>query len=386
MVDFSLTAEQEALRDLARQFAREQIRPAAALYDETEETPWEIIREAHRLGLTTFSFPEEYGGGGITDPLSSMIVSEELAWGCAGIATAINGTKLCATALAQCGTEDQKRRYLSQFCDPDRVVLGAMALTEPEAGSDVSALRTTARREGDSWVLNGTKRFITNGGIADIHVVFATTDPGLGWKGIQAFVVEKGTPGLSMGRKEKKMGVRASHTAEVILDNCRVPAENLLGGENGQGGLGVLKTLEATRPGVGAAAVGIARAALEYALEYAQERRTFGKPIIAHQGVAFKLADMATQVEAARLLVWQAAWLAGQGRPFSKEASMAKLFAGDSAVQVCLDAIQILGGYGYIRDYPVEKWLRDAKIYQIWEGTAEIQRLVISRGLAGRLA
>jgi acyl-CoA dehydrogenase len=232
--------------------------------------------------------------------------------------------------------------------------------------------------------LNGSKRFISNGGIAEVHVIFATTDPAAGWAGIQAFVVDKGNPGLKAGKKERKMGVRASHTGEVILEDCFVPIENLLGGERGRGGLGVLKTLERTRPAVATGAVGIARAAQEYALDYALQRKTFGKPIAGHQAIAFKLADMATEIEATRLLVWKAAWEANQGYNFARSASMAKLKAGDVAMHVTDEAIQILGGYGYIRDFPVEKWHRDAKIYQIWEGTAEIQRLVIARELTGR--
>jgi acyl-CoA dehydrogenase len=316
--------------------------------------------------------------------VTQMIVTEELSWGCAGIAVAINASSLCATAIQQCGTPEQKAKYMPMFCDPNEVVLGAMGLTEAEAGSDVSAMRTTAKRVEGGYLLNGSKRFITNGGIADIHVVFATTDPAAGWPGIQAFVVDKGNPGLKAGKKERKMGVRASHTGEVILEDCFVPSENLLGGERGRGGIGVLKTLESTRPGVGAGALGIARAAHEYALEYALQRKTFGKVIAGHQAIAFKLADMATEVEAVRLLIWKAAWTATQGRPFAREASMAKLKAGDVAMRVTEDAIQILGGYGYIRDFPVEKWHRDAKIYQIWEGTAEIQRLVIARELTGR--
>jgi acyl-CoA dehydrogenase len=384
MISFELTEEQRDLRDTVHEFARDVIRPAAAEYDEKEETPWPIIRQAHALGLDTYSYDEEYGGGGVSDPLTTMIVTEELAWGCAGIATAINATSLCATAIQQVGTPEQKAKYMPMFCDPDQVVLGAMALTEAEAGSDVAALRTTARRVEGGYLLNGGKRFISNGGIADIHVVFATTDRSAGWPAIQAFVVEKDNPGLKMVRKERKMGVRASHTGELALEDCFVPDENLLGGERGRGGIGVLKTLESTRPGVGAAAVGIGRAALEYALDYALQRRTFGKPIAGHQAIAFKLADMATEVEAARLLIWKAAWLNGQHQPFATAASMGKLKAGDVAMRVTEEAIQILGGYGYIRDFPVEKWHRDAKIYQIWEGTAEIQRLVIARELTGR--
>jgi acyl-CoA dehydrogenase len=384
MIGFELSEEQKDLRDTVHEFARDVIRPAAAEYDENEETPWPIMKQAHALGLDTYSYSEEYGGGGVTDPLTQMIVTEEMAWGCAGIATAINATSLCATAIQQVGTPEQKAKYMPMFCDPNQVVLGAMGLTEAEAGSDVAALRTTAKRVEGGYLLNGGKRFISNGGIADVHVIFATTDPSAGWPAIQAFVVDKGNPGLKMTRKERKMGVRASHTGELVLEDCFVPDENLLGGERGRGGIGVLKTLESTRPGVGAAAIGIARAAHEYALEYALQRKTFGKPIAGHQAIAFKLADMATEIEAARLLIWKAAWLAGSGKPFAKAASMGKLKAGDVAMRVTEDAIQILGGYGYIRDFPVEKWHRDAKIYQIWEGTAEIQRLVIARELTGR--
>jgi acyl-CoA dehydrogenase len=391
MIGFDITQEQKDLRDLVHEFAVDVIRPAAPEYDEKEETPWPVMQQAHELGLDTYAYPEEFGGGGVSDMVTQMIVTEELTWGCAGIAIAISATSLCATAIQQCGTPDQRAKYMPMFCDPKQVVLGAMGLTEAEAGSDVSALRTTARRVEGGYLLNGSKRFITNGGIADVHVIFATTDPAAGWGGIQAFVVDKGNPGLKAGKKERKMGVRASHTGEVILEDCFVPIENLLGGDpstgsaRAVGGIGVLKTLERTRPGVAAGALGIARAAHEYALEYALQRKTFGKPIAAHQAIAFKLADMATEIEAARLLIWKAAWTANQNLPFAKNASMAKLKAGDVAMRVTDEAIQILGGYGYIRDFPVEKWHRDAKIYQIWEGTAEIQRLVIARELTGRV-
>jgi acyl-CoA dehydrogenase len=385
MIGFDLTQEQTDLRNVVHEFARDVIRPAAPQYDESEETPWPIMQQAHELGLDTYAYPEQYGGGGVADLVTQILVTEELSWGCAGIAVAINASSLCATAIDQCGTPEQKAKYMPMFCDSSRLVLGAMGLTESEAGSDVSALRTSAKRVEGGFLLNGSKRFITNGGIADVHVIFATIDPSAGWGGIQAFVVDQGNPGLKAGKKERKMGVRASHTGEVILEDCFVPTENLLGGERGRGGIGVLKTLERTRPGVGAGALGIARAAHEYALEYALQRKTFGKPIAGHQAIAFKLSDMATEVEAARLLLWKAAWTATQNRPFAREASMAKLKAGDVAMYVTNEAIQILGGYGYIRDFPVEKWHRDAKIYQIWEGTAEIQRLVIARELTGRV-
>ncbi len=387
MVDFTLSDEQKAMQKMVHEFAEKEIRPRAEEYDESEEYPWDIVKKAAKLELTHFGFPEEYGGGGITDPITHFIVAEELGWGCAGIGTAILSTGLAAMAILVMGTEEQKKKYIGQFCDPDDVRLGAMCLTEPEAGSDVSNISTTAVLDGNEYVLNGNKCFITNGGIADVHVVFATTDKSLGWGGLACFIVDKDTPGLSMGKKEKKMGVRASHTSEVILTDCRIPKANRLGGEPGEpgstaGAFGAMAMLEHSRPGVGAIAVGIARAAFEYALQYSTERVQFKKPIILHEGIGFKLADMATRIDAARLLVWRAGWMTDNEIPFQRgEGSMAKLFAGDVAMDTTIDAIQILGGYGYMREYPVEKWARDAKIYQIWEGTAEIQRLVISRML-----
>ena len=385
MVDFALTDEQLQFQRLAHDFAEKEIRPVAAEYDEKSEYPWPVVKKAAKMGLTSFYFPEKYGGGGVEDRITEFIVAEELAWGCAGIATCILGTGLAAAGIMGIGTEEQKERWIPMFCDEDDVKIGAMCLTEPNAGSDVQSLQTTAVKKDGGYVINGTKCFITNGGIADLHVVFATTDPSAGWAGLAAFVVPKGTPGLSMGKVEHKLGVRASHTAEVIFQDCWVPAENRLGGEDTIAAIGALKMLEYTRPGVGAQAVGIARAALEYATEYAKTRVQFRKPIIAHEGVGFKLADMAVAVDAARLMVWRAGWMCNAKVPFTRgEGSMAKLLAGDVAVHVCLDAIQILGGYGYMKDYPVEKWLRDAKIFQIWEGTAEIQRLVIARALGGK--
>lgn len=391
MINFELTEEQLQFKQLAHDFAKNEIRPVAMHYDEREEFPWDVVQKAHEIGLTTFMYPEEYGGGGIDDHLVNLIITEELAWGCAGIQTSITGSSLAGTAILVAGNEEQKKKYIGMLCDPKKLRLGAMGLTEPGAGSDVSNIQTTAVKDGKTWILNGTKQFITHGGIADIHVIFAQTDKSKGWGGIEAFVIEPDTPGLSMGRKESKMGVRASHTAQVILEDCRIPEENRLNGLDGikpgvSGGLACLKMLERTRPGVGAAALGVARAAYEYALEYAQERKAFGKPIIANQGVSFKLADMATKIDAARLLIWRAGWLQNQNKDAVLEASMAKLFAGDVAMETTIDAIQILGGYGYIREYPVEKWARDAKIFQIWEGTAEIQRLVISRAISGQYA
>jgi alkylation response protein AidB-like acyl-CoA dehydrogenase len=392
-LDFSLTEEQEQIRQLAHEFAEREIRPVAAHYDETEEFPYEVVTKAQRLGLTPSAFiPEEYGGQGL-DFITDLVLTEELHWGCAGIAVSIQSPGLAIAGILAMGSEEQKRQWLPRFCDPDRVVLGGLGLTEPDSGSDALALKATARRatvEGvPGYVLNGTKQFCTNGGIADYHVIFANTDPSAGPAGIAGFLVEKERAGLSMGRKEQKLGVRASHTAQVLLEDCFVPLDHRLGGEPGEegsgpGALGALMTLESTRPGVAAGALGIARAAYEFALDYAQDRQQFGRPLVKHQAIAFKLADMATRIDAARMLIWRAGWMAHTGRMFERaEGSMAKLFAGDTAMDVTVDAVQVLGGYGYIREYPVEKFMRDAKIYQIWEGTAEVQRLVISRAIAG---
>ncbi len=389
MADFGLTEEERMVQQVAHEFAEKEIRPKAAYYDEREETPYELIARANELGLAMGIF-----GDGTTG-LVPYIITEELSWGCAGIALAIASSGLAAAAIIAIGTEEQKERFLPQCVGDGKVVrLGAMGLTEPEAGSDVANISTTAVRDGDFYVLNGAKRFITNGGIADIHVIFATEDKSKGWGGLSAFVVEKDTPGLSQGAVWKKMGIRASHTADVILDDCRIPVSNKLGwtpgadrapGEGPPGALGALKMLERTRPVIGAFSLGIARAALEYATEYAKTRVQFGKPIIAHEGVAFKLADMAMEIDAARLLVWRGGWMWANNVPFFRaEGSMAKCYASDVAMRVTIEALQVCGGYGYMREFPLEKWVRDAKIFQIFEGTNEIQRLVISRALAGR--
>ena len=394
-VDFSLTDEQRQIQELARDFARREIRPVATGYDEREEMPWPVLQAAAKIGLLSYGLPEEYGGGGVPDGIvgiTNFVVMEELAWGCAAVATEIGSTSYAAGPILAFGTDEQKQRYLPRFCDPERVYLGALCLTEPHAGSDIAAITTTARRDGDEWVIDGRKQFITNGGIADLHVVFARAT---GEEGFGAFIVDKGTPGLEMGRKERKLGMRASHTAEVVLDGCRVPAENRLPTEpgtalpkssgSGQSGAGVaLTVLQYSRMSFAAAALGLARAAFEYARDYAKEREAFGVPIAQHQAVAFKLAQMAMEIEAARALLWRAGWLAlsGRGLPLA-EGSMAKCLSADVALRCCSEAVQILGGHGYMRDHPVEKWFRDAKLYQIWEGTNEIQRVVIARALLG---
>ncbi|HEV3365107.1 MAG TPA: acyl-CoA dehydrogenase family protein [Acidimicrobiia bacterium] len=398
MGDFSLALNEDQLQiqKWVREFAERTIRPAAAEWDEREETPWPIIQEAAKIGLYGWESMAQF----FADPtgLTMGIVNEELFWGDAGIGLSIFGSCLGVAGIMNNGTPEQIMTWIPQcFGTPDDVKLAAFCVTEPNAGSDVSSLRTRAKKDGSDWVLNGVKCFITNGGIADVHVVVATVDSALGARGQACFVVPPGTPGLSQGKKEKKMGIRASHTAEVIFDDVRIPSECLLGGEEKlearlararEGGKtatqAAMRTFEASRPIVGIQAVGIARAAYEFALEYAKERTQFGRPIIENQAIAFMLADMATEIDAARLLCYRALWMARNGDGYKMaEGSMSKLKAGRTAVWVTERAIQILGGYGYIRDFPVERWHRDAKIYDLFEGTEQIQQLVISRAISG---
>lgn len=397
MVDCSLTPEQDEMRRLARDFAVNEIRPVASHYDQIQETPWPVLERANEIGLLSFGLPEAHGGGGVPGGLigtTNFVVMEELAWGCAGIATAIGSSIYAAGPILAFGTPEQQQQFIPRFCDPETVRLGALCVTEPHGGSDVGAMRTTFRREGDEYVLDGTKCFITNGGIADLHIVFAVERPGAGWSGMAAFIVEHENPGLQMGKVEDKLGVRASHTAEVVLSGCRVPLENRLGGEPGEGtrrgvtggrrgdDANPLMLLQYSRMTFAAAAVGLARAAFEYALDYAGQRESFGHRIADHQAIGSKLADMAMSIDAARLLVWRAGWMVDTGVPLDRaEGSMAKCYAADTALAVTQEAVQILGGHGYMRDHPVEKWYRDAKVYQIWEGTNEIQRAVIARAL-----
>lgn len=395
MVSFQLTDDQREIRDWVHDFAEREIRPVATHYDEAEEFPWEVVKRAAAIGLYSPEFLMQTFG----DPTGIMpaLVAEELTWGCAGIALAIQGTGLPVAAIVTQGTPEQVATWVPAcYGTPKDPSLGAFCATEADAGSDVSAYKTRAVRRNGDWVLNGQKVFITNGGIADVHVVVASVDPGLGSRGHASFVVPKGTPGLRQGKKERKMGIRASHTAEVVCEDVVVPADCLLGGQErldaklarareGKSSRSnvAMKTFEATRPIVGAQALGIARAAFEFALAYAKERKQFGRPIIENQAIAFKLVDMAVEIEACRSLIWRALWESRNGGEFHKaEGSMAKLKAGETAVKVTDEAIQICGGYGYIRDFPVEKWHRDAKIYTIFEGTSEIQRLVISRALS----
>ncbi len=381
-VNFELTEEQAQLQKLAHEFAEKQVRPVAAHYDEVEEMPWEVLEKAHKLGLMVYTFPEEYGGAGIDSVVTGAIVSEELAWGCAGVATTLGATKLCAIPILLKGTEAQKKKYLSLLSDTSKLRLGAFAITEPEAGSDIASMRTRAQKVRGGYRLSGTKQFITNGGLADVYVVFATVDPARKADGICAFIVEKGFEGVKAGRKEKKMGIRASHTAQVLFDNVFVPEENLLG-EEGDGIPIAMETFDRARPEIAACAVGVARAAYEFALDYAIQREQFGRPIAKLQAIRFILADMKTQIKAARLMAWHAGWLLDHDLPATEAASMAKLFAGDMAMKVTEEAVQILGGYGYTRDYPVEKWMRDAKIMQIYEGTSQIQSVTIAQMAVG---
>jgi len=402
VTDFSLSLNEDQLQlqKWVHDFAENVVRPVAHEWDEREEFPWPVVEEAAKVGLYSFDFMANAMMGDPTG-LTLPVALEELFWGDAGIGLAIFGSGLAAAGIAGNGTPEQVMEWVPQcYGTPDKVQLGAFCVSEPDAGSDVSSLRTKAvyDQATDEWVLNGTKAWITNGGIADVHVVVATVDPALRAKGQASFVVPPGTRGLSMGQKYAKHGIRASHTAEVVLDDVRVPGRCLLGGKDkldaklakareAAGHTGekqpAMATFEATRPAVGAQALGIARAAYEYALDYAKERKAFGRPIIMNQGIAFKLADMAMEIDAARLLVWRAAWLSRNGSYKNGEGSMSKLKAGEVAVAVTEQAIQILGGYGYTREYPVERWHRDAKIYTIFEGTSEIQRLVIARAISG---
>ncbi len=406
MSDFSVSLNEDQLQiqKWIHDFAENTVRPAAEEWDEREEFPWPIVQEAANIGLYSFDFIAQAMLGDPTG-LTMPVALEELFWGDAGIGLAIFGSSLAAAGIAGNGTGEQVMEWVPQcYGTPDKIQLGAFCVSEPDAGSDVSSLRTRAVYDeaNDEWVLNGTKAWITNGGIADIHVVVATVDPELRGRGQASFVVPPGTPGLSMGQKYKKHGIKASHTSEVVLDDVRVPGRCLLGGKEkldeklarahealknpqvSSGKQPAMATFEATRPAVGAQAVGIARAAYEYALQYAQEREAFGKPIIMNQSIAFMLADMATQIEASRLMIWRASWLANNGGGYTMgEGSMSKLMAGRTAVWVTERAIQILGGYGYTREYPVERWHRDAKIYDIFEGTEQIQQLVIARAISG---
>jgi alkylation response protein AidB-like acyl-CoA dehydrogenase len=375
-----LTAEQREIRDVCRDFAAREIRPISQAVDEADtEMPWEVLYKAAELGLTSFMLPSEYGGGGLTDCLTACIVQEELCFGCSGIGNLITSGGFFAEPILVLGSEEQKRRWIEPIAG-DRPPLGALATTEPGSGSDAASIATVAERKGDGYVLRGQKTWISNGGIAEFYVVFATVAPGTRSRGVTAFVVERADEGVSFGEPMKKMGQRAIVNAEMFLEDVELPADRRLG-EEGQGFSGLMQTFDRSRITLGAAATGLARAALEYAVEYAKTREQFGKPIGEHQAVAFRLADMATRVNAGRLLVWQAARRVDAGQEVTKEAAMAKLFASETAMWCTWAAVQTLGGWGYSREYPVEKWMRDAKLEEIEEGTSDIQRLIISRRL-----
>ncbi|MBL3846368.1 acyl-CoA dehydrogenase AcdA [Bacillus cereus] len=375
---FKLSEEHEMIRKMVRDFAKNEVAPTAAERDEEERFDRAIFDQMAELGLTGIPWPEEYGGIG-SDYLAYVIAIEELSCVCASTGVTLSAhTSLAGWPIFKFGTEEQKQTFLRPMAEGKKI--GAYGLTEPGSGSDAGGMKTIAKRDGDHYVLNGSKIFITNGGIADIYVVFALTDPESKQRGTSAFIVESDTPGFSVGKKESKLGIRSSPTTEIMFEDCRIPVENLLG-EEGQGFKIAMQTLDGGRNGIAAQAVGIAQGALDASVEYARERHQFGKPIAAQQGIGFKLADMATDVEAARLLTYRAAWLESEGLPYGKESAMSKVFAGDAAMKVTTEAVQVFGGYGYTKDYPVERYMRDAKITQIYEGTQEIQRLVISRML-----
>jgi len=377
-MDYLLTEEQQMIRDLCHQVAEEKIKPVAAKYDESDDFPWDIVKIMSESDIFGVFIPEEYGGmgGGV---LAMAIAAEELSWGCGGIALAFAATGLGTFPLLLYGNDEQKKKYLPDIAAGKK--LAAFALTEAEAGSDAGSIKTTAKKDGDHYILNGTKQWITNGGEAEIYTVVAITDKTKGARGASAFIVEKGTPGLSFGKKEDKMGIRGSATREVIFNDCRVPKENLLGRE-GLGFIVAMKTFDYSRPGVAAQAVGIAQRALDEAVNYAHERKQFGQPISSFQGIQFMLADMAIQVEAARALIYSAARMIDAGKKdIAKVSAISKTFASDVAMKVTTDAVQVFGGYGYMREYPVEKLMRDAKITQIYEGTNQIQRGVIASAL-----
>jgi acyl-CoA dehydrogenase len=375
-IGFQLSEEQLMIRQMAHDFAAKEILPVAEHYDRAHEYPWPVVRKAQDLGLAVLNVPEEYGGMGLS-LVDEMIVAEELSWACSGIALAITINNLAALPVIVAGSEAQKERYLGALANGK---MAAYAVTEPEAGSDVANIRSIAQRDREAYVLNGTKTFITGATVADWFTVFAYTDPGRAPNGMSAFVVERDMPGVTVSKPFDKLGQCASDTAEIVLENVRVPQENRLGDE-GDGFIIAMKVFDRSRPGVGASSVGIARRALEEAVKYARERETMGVPIYKHQAIGHMIADMAIQLDAARLLVWRAAWLFDQGCSNVKEASMAKAYAADTAMKTCVDAVQIFGGYGYMKEYPVEKLMRDIKIYQIYEGTSQIQRNILVREL-----
>jgi acyl-CoA dehydrogenase len=375
VVDLTLTDEQKDLRELAHDFAVKDIRSVAWEYDKDGTWPQDVINKAWEVGLMNTHLPEEYGGPGL-DYLSGCLIEEEMGWGCSGIGTSLTCNGLATAPIILGGSEEIKKKYLGMLTEEPK--LASFCLTEPDAGSDVSGMRTNAVKKGDKYVINGSKCFITNGSYADYYTVYAKTDKEAGHKGISAFVVDRHLDGVTVDKKEDKLGQRASNTATISFNDVEIPAENLLGEEN-HGFKLAMMTLDRTRPGVAAMAVGIGRAAFEFATDYSKERVQFGVPIAMHQAIQFMIADMATKVEAGRLLTWQSASLLDQGKRNTLASSHAKRFSADSAMEIAVDAVQVYGGYGFIKEYPVEKLMRDAKIMQLYEGTSQIQRLVIAR-------
>jgi acyl-CoA dehydrogenase len=380
MIGFELNEEQIALQDMSRKFAAHEIRPKAQEWDRDGVFPNEVFRKAFDLGLMTGFIPEEYGGLGL-GALDTCVIEEELGWGCSGVATSMTSNGLALLPIILAGTEEQKKEFVAPFAR--ELSYASFCLTEPGAGSDAGGIATTAKRDGDFYLMSGRKCFITNGSHASQYTVFASTDRSRGHKGLSAFIVPRSLPGVSPGKKEDKMGQRASDTCDVLFEDVRVPAANLLGKE-GDGFKIAMMTLDRARPTVGAMAVGVARAAFELAMQYSKERVQFGMPIAMNQAIHFLLADMAMDIEAARLLTYKSAWLIDQGKRATKESSFAKAFSADLAMRVTTDAVQIYGGYGYMKDYPVEKLMRDAKLLQIYEGTSQIQRLVIAKEIMMR--
>lgn len=381
MLDFNLSEEQISIQQLARQFARREVAPKAAYHDETGEFPRQICKKAWEAGLMNVHIPEQYGGIAL-GALEGCLIAEEIAAACTGIGTAMEANNLAEAPIIVAGSDEQKRDFLTPMIEEP--IFAAYCVTEPAAGSDVAGISTNAKRVGDEFILNGQKMWITNAGVASWFYVLAYTDRCAGHKGMSAFIVPSESEGITLGKKECNLGQRASDTRAIIFDDVRVPAKNMLGKE-GTGFKISMAAFDHTRPLIAAAAVGLARSALQHSIEYAKERSTFGQPIANHQAISFMLADMDKDIEAARLLCWHAAWMIDQGMRNTREAAIAKAFAADAAMRIATDAVQIFGGYGYSREYPVEKLMRDAKIFQIYEGTSQIQRLIIARNLLGAM-
>jgi len=376
MVNFQLDEMQEMLRELAHEFAVDEIRPNAEHWDEASQYPKEAIQAAHEMGLLNLHIPEKYGGAGL-GTIEEVLVNEELAWGDPGFATAAYATSLACAPIITGATEEQKQKWLRKIAEDG--ALASYGVTEPDAGSDLAACKTTAIRDGDEYVINGSKMFITGAGYADFFFILAKTDPGAGYKGMSGFIVEAGTEGFSLGKKEANMGQRCSDTRAITFDNVRVPADNLIGGSESGGWMNAMNAFDMSRPNIAAHATGLARAAYEHALQYSNERHTFGKPLHKHQAIQFMLADMKTKIEASRLLTWKSAYEADNGIQNTESAAHAKRFAADAAMQVSTDAVQIFGGYGYSEEYPVARLMRGAKVMQIYEGSSQVQRMIIGR-------